>query len=103
MTYLENVYFPTELPSIEKVIVVPFLQEAAAVQESLGRIPNSILLGEFLRLADGPSVSPSAEFVFAQVPFNHPLFILFSSGTTGPPKCIVHSVGVRRPYLSEED
>ena len=35
---------------------------------------------------------------FAQVPFNHPLFIMYSSGTTGPPKCMVHSVGVSKSF-----
>lgn len=39
----------------------------------------------------------SSELTFEQVPFDHPLFIMFSSGTTGTPKCMVHSVGVRAP------
>jgi len=47
------------------------------------------LLSEFAKFADE---EPVLEFV--QVPFNHPLYIMYSSGTTGPPKCMVHSVGV---------
>ena len=50
---------------------------------------NSILMSEFLQFSDD-----SAQLNFEQVPFNHPLFIMYSSGTTGPPKCMVHSVGV---------
>ena len=54
----------------------------------------SIFLSEFSKFADERPV-----LEFAQVPFNHPLFIMYSSGTTGPPKCMVHSVGVsRKPY-----
>ena len=37
---------------------------------------------------------------FEQVPFDHPAYILFSSGTTGHPKCLVHSVGVRPATLA---
>lgn len=36
---------------------------------------------------------------FEQLPFNHPLFIMYSSGTTGAPKCMVHSAGVRKKTL----
>ena len=49
------------------------------------------MLSEFSKFADERPV-----LEFAQVPFNHPLFIMYSSGTTGPPKCMVHSVGVSR-------
>ncbi|KAJ7646856.1 acetoacetyl-CoA synthetase [Roridomyces roridus] len=50
-------------------------------------VPDSILLSKFLAKDDG------RELIFEQLPFNQPLFILYSSGTSGPPKCIVHSAG----------
>ncbi|KAJ7693447.1 acetoacetate-CoA ligase [Mycena rosella] len=49
--------------------------------------PESLLLSKFLAKDDG------RELVFEQLPFSQPLFILYSSGTSGPPKCIVHSAG----------
>lgn len=48
----------------------------------------SVSLARFLQAAD------EHELVFEQLPFNQPLFILYSSGTSGKPKCIVHSAGV---------
>ncbi|KAF7357777.1 AMP-binding domain-containing protein [Mycena venus] len=50
-------------------------------------IPESSLLSKFLAVDDGHAL------IFEQLPFSHPLFILYSSGTSGPPKCIVHSAG----------
>ena len=50
---------------------------------------NSIFFDDFLALA-----RKDEELEFEQVPFDHPLFIMYSSGTTGRPKCLVHSVGV---------
>lgn len=52
-----------------------------------------MFMSKFLDMADE---NPTLEFV--QVPFNHPLFIMYSSGTTGLPKCMVHSAGVSEKY-----
>ena len=49
-------------------------------------------LDQFLELGRQEGQVP--ELTFEQLPFNHPLFIMYSSGTTGVPKCMVHSAGV---------
>jgi len=74
-------------PSIEKVVIVPFLSEVTA--DAISTIPKGELLSDFLGSEDLKDLSP----IYEQVPFNHPLAILYSSGTTGAPKCIVHSHG----------
>ena len=77
------------LSGLEHVIYVPYLDRQRAVPD-LGSPAASVTgWGEFL---NHPPV-PAAEFAFEQVPFGHPLWILFSSGTTGLPKAIVHSHG----------
>ena len=55
---------------------------------------HRIALDEFLALGDQDAAVDGA-LHFEQVEFDHPLVILYSSGTTGSPKCIVHSHGVR--------
>lgn len=65
-------------------IIVSLLGEAHATAQ---RIDNAISYDDF---CDGIEAS---ELTFEELPFNHPLYILFSSGTTGIPKCIVHSQG----------
>jgi acetoacetyl-CoA synthetase len=72
-----------KLPTLRKVVVVPHLDARADVSD----IPKAVLLEEWLR-----RYTPGA-IAFAQLPFDHPVYILFTSGTTGKPKCIVHGAG----------
>ncbi|MGH8260380.1 MAG: AMP-binding protein, partial [Steroidobacteraceae bacterium] len=74
-----------ELDSLERVICVPYLHAGE-------RRPFSKPTLFWDDVFSGPPVARS-EFRFEQVPFGHPLWILFSSGTTGLPKAIVHSHG----------
>ncbi|MBI5551609.1 MAG: acetoacetate--CoA ligase [Desulfobacterales bacterium] len=70
------------LPSIERVVVVPHLTAAPAIDA----ISKAVLLNDF-------AVATEREIPFAAVPFGHPLYIMYSSGTTGLPKCMVQSAG----------
>ncbi|NLW92902.1 MAG: acetoacetate--CoA ligase [Syntrophomonadaceae bacterium] len=72
-----------EISSIERIIVVPFADEGSM---DFSKIEKAVLYPEFI---DGEA----REIIFEQLPFDHPLYIMYSSGTTGAPKCMVHGQG----------
>jgi len=72
------------LLTAQKVIVVPYLGEA---KETAAALPRATDLDSFIVPYQAKKVE------FERLPFDHPLYILFSSGTTGVPKCIVHCAG----------
>jgi len=66
----------SKLPSIEKIVVVPYTEQ----DPDLSRVPNAVHYNDFR------SSETNLEIVFEQLPFSHPLYIMYSSGTTGLPK-----------------
>jgi acetoacetyl-CoA synthetase len=81
-----------KLPSVNLAIIVPYLGRETAIVQGL----NSALVHTGRRAVtwdDGVRALPQQPLSFERFPFSHPLYVLFSSGTTGMPKCIVHSAG----------
>jgi acetoacetyl-CoA synthetase len=71
------------LPSVERTVVTPYVSESP----DLGGLRNASTMAEFT------AGHAANDIAFERLPFGCPLFIMFSSGTTGPPKCIVHGAG----------
>src|SRR5215204_1915436 len=75
--------FSAKLPSLQQILVFPYLSD----KPDLSKLPKGKLLPEAL------ASHPGGPIQYERVPFNHPLYIMYSSGTTGVPKCIVHGQG----------
>ena len=73
------------LPSVRRVVVVPYVRVAG---HELSSIRGGVMLETWTEPWSGEEV-----IEFAPLPFDHPLYVLYSSGTTGVPKCIVHGAG----------
>ncbi|MCF8198906.1 MAG: acetoacetate--CoA ligase [Sulfuritalea sp.] len=76
------------MPTLKQVVVVPYAGDAAGSAADISDVKHGISLTDFL----APFVGET-NIYFEQLPFDHPLYIMFSSGTTGVPKCIVHCAG----------
>ena len=81
------------LPSVATVIVLEYVDEMPDV----GRVRDAVAWRDWL------APHPVRAVEFTPLPFDHPWYVLFSSGTTGAPKCIVHRAGgVLLKHLSEQ-
>jgi acetoacetyl-CoA synthetase len=72
------------IAGLEQILLLDYIGEARA---QAAKLPGA------RSLSDAAAEMSAAPIRFAQLPFDHPLFILYSSGTTGVPKCIVHRAG----------
>ncbi len=79
------------IPSLEQVIVVAYTQD----QPDIRAIPHAVHYRDFI------APEEHLEIQFEQLPFDHPVYIMFSSGTTGKPKCLVQGYGVLLGHLRE--
>ena len=71
------------MPPVARTVIVPYTRAAPPLEN----LPGAVMLDDFIAGFD------AGEIAFKRLPFNHPLYIMYSSGTTGAPKCMVHGAG----------
>ena len=76
-----------KLPTVERVVVIPYLEATGQGRQDYAQIRGAISWDAFVAEHAAGAID------FVRLPFDHPLYILYSSGTTGVPKCIVHGAG----------
>ena len=82
-----------QLPSVEETVIIDYTGTATDISRTL---PRAVAYDDYIARRKDSTID------FAQLPFDHPLYILYSSGTTGIPKCIVHrSGGILLKHLCE--
>jgi len=79
-----------QLPSLEKIVVVSYTRQ----KPDISFLPNAEHFEDFMAPEAG-------EIEFEQLPFDHPVYVMYSSGTTGLPKCMVQGPGVLINHLKE--
>jgi len=82
-----------ELPSLERVVIVPYGDQSSALLS----VANAVTFDDFVTAHKHVD-----SIEFSRLPFDHPLYILYSSGTTGAPKCIAHGAGGTLLQLMKE-
>lgn len=73
----------SDLPSVEKIIVLPLISDDPTVSDVMGAETLSSFIDDY----------DAGEIEYEYTDFNHPVYVMYSSGTTGVPKCIIHSAG----------
>lgn len=81
---------------LEKVVIIPFVGKIGG---EIHDIPLASSWDEFI-ISQGEGAEEE-KIQFEQLPFDHPVYILFSSGTTGKPKCLVHRSGLLLQHKKE--
>lgn len=99
---LQTGHWPLQDPKqvgVSHLLICVIRKRKPEIDSLLWRLcPHSVFIDDFLASGRGEG-DQFPQLEFEQLPFSHPLFIMYSSGTTGAPKCMVHSAGVRNAPL----